>query len=100
MDGSGSGFNINMWVGNGASLGAIIISFAGYIPALAAGVALVWYLIQIFESPTVQRWLRSRRTRQIARMKAQAAKLTAQALIMEAKTRGQLPGPGEDPDEA
>lgn len=99
MDGSGNGFNISTWVGNGASLGAIAISFAGYIPALAAGVALVWYLIQIFESHTVQQWIRDRRLRQIARLKAQAVKLQAQALIMEAKARGQLPGPGEDPDE-
>ena len=38
------------------SLGAIVGSFAGIIPPLAALGALVWYVIQIFESSSVQKF--------------------------------------------
>lgn len=70
-------FNIQSWVGNGISLGAIAISIFGYIPAIAAGVALVWYLLQIYESATVQIWLRRRRRRLVLRLQARIASLEA-----------------------
>ncbi len=40
------------------SAGAILGTFAGYLPPLAALVATVWYIVQIWESHTVQKWVR------------------------------------------
>lgn len=39
------------------SLGAILGSFAGILPPLAALGAFVWYCIQIYESKSFQNWL-------------------------------------------
>ncbi len=85
--------NINQWVGNIFSASAIIGVFAGWLPAIAALVAAVWYLIQIYESATIQRWVAGRRIRKIARMKAKV-------MMMEARMRDPLFGksPLEDPD--
>jgi hypothetical protein len=49
--------------GNLVSAGAILGTFLGYLPAIAALGAIVWYCIQVYESRTVQRWLRLRRHR-------------------------------------
>ena len=87
MDGS---HNISTWAGNLVSASAIIGAIAGWLPALAALVGLIWYLIQIYESATVQRWAAARRARKIARLKAKV-------LLMEAQNLVPLPGPF-DPD--
>jgi hypothetical protein len=67
------------WIANFISGGAIIATMTGYIPAVAAGVGLIWYLIQIYESSTVQRWLAGRRIRKIARLKARVIMMEAHA---------------------
>lgn len=46
--------------GHMASLGLIVSSFLGYLPSLAAGGALLWYCIAIWESKTVQSWRHKR----------------------------------------
>jgi hypothetical protein len=74
------GSAINQWVGNAFSIGAIAATFMGWVPGVAALVALIWYSIQIFESATVQRWLANRRARRIAHLKAQV-------LLLEARNR-------------
>lgn len=71
---------INQWLGNIFSAGAIVSTMAGWVPAIAAIVGLIWYLIQIYESATVQRWLATRRVRKIAKMKAQVMMLEARHL--------------------
>lgn len=38
-----------------ASLGAIFATIAGWLPSIAALVAVLWYVLQIYESKTVQR---------------------------------------------
>ncbi len=40
------------------SAGAILGTFVGLLPPLAAFVATIWYLVQIWESATVQKWVR------------------------------------------
>jgi hypothetical protein len=67
MDGTHS---IQGWLGNFFSLGAIGASLLGYLPAVGALIAVIWYTIQIYESVTVQRWLAARRLRQIVALKA------------------------------
>ena len=81
--------SLNVWTGNILSAGAIVGTVLGWVPAVAAIVALVWYLIQISESETVRRWVATRRVRKIARLKARV-------LLMEAQNHPRLPGPGED----
>jgi len=38
------------------SLGAIVMSGMGYLPAFAAGAAGLWYLVQIWETKTFKDW--------------------------------------------
>lgn len=82
--------SISQWIGNGLTGGAIVATLIGVIPAVAATVALIWYLIQIYESATVQRWLANRRTRRLARLKARV-------IMMEAQGKPSLPSPFDAP---
>ncbi len=72
------GINLSAWFGNVASAGVIVSTMLSWLPQIAAIVALIWYIIQIYESPTLQRWFYTRRTRRIARMKAAVLLLEAQ----------------------
>jgi hypothetical protein len=67
--------HIALWVANGISTGAIISTFLGWTPSVAALVALVWYCIQIKESHTFQTWRNSRKHRLVNRLRAKLAKL-------------------------
>lgn len=40
---------------------AIAGTFVGLLPPLAAFGAIVWYVIQIYESDTAQRWIKGHR---------------------------------------
>ncbi len=85
---------VTAWFINSISTGTVIAAVVGWMPAIAAGVALVWYVIQIYESNTTQSWLRRTRLQKIARLKARV-------LLMEAQHKGQLSGlDRDDPDEA
>jgi len=39
------------------SIGAVIATLAGWLPALAALASLIWTCIRIYETKTVQGWL-------------------------------------------
>lgn len=80
------GHSISQWVGNGLGGAAIVTSLVGFLPAFAAMIALAWYLIQIYESKTVQHWLLMRRSRKLVRLKARV-------LMMEAQGKPPLQGP-------
>jgi uncharacterized protein HemY len=69
--------NFTLWISNLVGGGTILATLSGFVPALAAVVALVWYLIQIHESTTVQKWIRGRRLRRLAHLKAEAMMLEA-----------------------
>lgn len=56
-----------------ASAGAIVASFFGYLPSIAALAALVWYIVQICESRPVRRWRRLSRWKRIRRRRAALA---------------------------
>lgn len=47
--------------GHTLSVGTILTSFMGFIPAIAALAGFIWYAIQIYESDTVQKWLERKR---------------------------------------
>lgn len=61
----------------------IIGTLIGYLPALAAFAAIVWYAIQVWESKTVQRhvraWRIARRRKLMARKVRKAAAVIAAA---------------------
>lgn len=63
------------WVGNSVALGAIVSTIVGLVPAVAALLALIWYIIQIYESETTKKWLAARKARKIIRLKIELAKL-------------------------
>lgn len=73
--------NIQAWAGNIFSFGAIAGTLLGWLPIIAAAVGALWYLIQIYESATVQRWLAARRIRKIVHLRAKIAELEAQQVI-------------------
>lgn len=41
-----------------ASIGAVIATLAGWLPQIAALASLVWTVIRIYETDTVQGWIR------------------------------------------
>lgn len=65
------------WLGNGTAAAAIVGTLLGWAPAIAAIIAGGWYLLQMYESKTVQTWVRDRRIRKLAKLKANAIMLEA-----------------------
>ncbi len=64
------------------SIGAMIAAFVGWLPALLALIPAFYYVILIWESSTVQHYLRNRRMRRKAK---RVAKLRAQAKVVQAQ---------------
>jgi hypothetical protein len=81
-------FDLSHWAGHIVSLFALTGSLFGIIPAIAGVAALVWYIIQIVESRTVQEWLRKRNARKIVRLQAELAALEVRQAAVVA--RGEL----------
>lgn len=73
------------WIISTAATTAIFTTLMGFVPTVAAIVALVWYLIQIYESDTFKRWRAERRVRKLARLKARV-------LMLESKPAPLPPG--------
>lgn len=42
---------------DGVSIAGVLGTLAGWLPAIAAAASLVWTLIRIYETRTVQKWL-------------------------------------------
>lgn len=62
-----------------AGVFAIVASLLGWLPPVAAVVAIAWYLIQIWESRTIQSWVLKRHERRIVRLAAKLAELKLQS---------------------
>lgn len=77
---------ITNWFSNILGGTAVVATVAGLAPPIAAIIAAVWYLVQIYESATVQRWIALRRVRKLARLKARV-------LMLEVQSKPPLPGP-------
>lgn len=60
------------YTGDVISAGAIVASFVGWLPLIAAFAGMIWYMIQIWESKTVQaglaRWRVRRKSLRITRL--------------------------------
>lgn len=48
---------------HGASIGALVMTFMGWLPAIVAIVPALYYGLLIYESKTVQGWLKRRRAK-------------------------------------
>ena len=73
--------------GDVIGVGAIVAALLGYVTPVAAMVALIWYLIQIWESRTIQHYLNNRqmvrKAKKVARLKAKAKVISAQLDALE-----------------
>lgn len=73
--------------GHTLSLASIFGSFLGFIPAMAALAGFVWYMIQIYESETVQkkleRWRTLSKQRRLAKLQAEKKVLLAEIDALE-----------------
>lgn len=50
--------HVKHWL-DGLSVAAAVASFVAWLPPLAALLSIVWTLIRIFETATVQGWLKA-----------------------------------------
>lgn len=80
---------LNTWISSIIGTSAIAAALVGFLPSIAAGVAAIWYLIQIWESETVKRWRSQRRVVKLARLKARV-------IMLEAHDRAALPPAKKD----
>lgn len=77
-----------------AAIGALVATVVGWLPVIVAVIPAIYYLILIWESSTVQHYVRNvrmrRQARKILRLKAAAkvaqAKLDAEELIRAARS--------------
>lgn len=83
--------NYLLWFINLFGGSVIVSTIAGFVPPIAAFVALVWYLIQIYESATVRRWVSLHRTRKLAKLKARV-------MLLEAQSKAAIPLPFDNRD--
>lgn len=56
--------HIKHWI-DAFSLAAVIGSLAAWLPPVAALLSILWTLIRIFETETVQAWVKSRRSNEM-----------------------------------
>lgn len=64
--------DINSAVPHGASIGALAATFMGWLPVIVAIIPAIYYGVLIFESKTVQKWIRRRRLKRAARRRAKS----------------------------
>lgn len=70
---------------DGISAAAIVGAAMGYLPAFAALAAIIWYCVQIWESKSVQKWVRLRRLQGIRKRRALRGTMAVQAQVASAK---------------
>lgn len=70
------------YTADGVAAGTVVMALVGILPGVAALLAAIWYLVQIYESKTVQDWLAKRAIRRRA---IRLQKLEAKKLILAAE---------------
>ena len=56
------GLDLDHLVAHLLSLGSLVMVLVGWLPALATLAALVWYVLSIWETPTVRGWFKRQGT--------------------------------------
>ena len=74
-------FNWVAWLGHIMSPLTVVGVMLGWFPVFAVVLAVLWYLVQLYESRFVQTRLGVRRVRKMAKLKIEMAKLEALELI-------------------
>jgi hypothetical protein len=64
-----------VWIGHTFSVGALVGVLTGLFTPLAAVATTVWFCVQVYESKTIQGFMRSRRERKIAKLRLKLAEL-------------------------
>lgn len=72
-----------------AAVLTILGRFVGILPAIATFLAILWYMINIYESGVVQNWLTKKRHAQVAQGKETV--ITTAAAAASAEARASLP---------
>lgn len=79
--------DVSSWIGSVVSTFAIIGTIVGWLPYIAAFAAFVWYIIQIWESRTIQHWHNNRkmarRARKVAKLRAREKVISAQLAALQ-----------------
>lgn len=70
------------YAADGVAAGTLVMTLIGVLPGIAALLAGIWYIVQIYESKTVQAWMERRR---IARRARKLADLEAKKLVLLAE---------------
>jgi hypothetical protein len=74
-------FDLLSWAGHSLSWISILGVVIGWLPSVAVLLAILWYVLQIWDSRHVQTWISNRRVRKLAKLKIEMARLTALELI-------------------
>lgn len=48
------------FIADGLSIGTVAATIAGWLPHIAAVLSIIWTLIRIYETKTVQDWLKGK----------------------------------------
>ncbi len=72
---------------------AVVATIVGWLPAIAAVLGIIWYVIQIIESKTVRDWRTARRMRRhdrklarlLAKAKVVGASIKAMTIVAQAE---------------
>jgi hypothetical protein len=65
-------------IGDVSSIGLLIGTILGYLPAIAAGFSIIYYCILIYKSQVFQKWLKRRRLRRSLARRAARQRLDQQ----------------------
>jgi hypothetical protein len=68
-------FSFVQWIGHSVSIATIGGFFAGFLPAIAILLPIIYYAIMVYESKTVRDFIRARRLRKLVHLRAQAVAL-------------------------
>ena len=68
-------FEVLRWIGHSLSLAAIGAAILGIIPVVAVLMPMIYYSIVVYESKTVQAFIKSRRLKKLLHMRARAVAL-------------------------
>jgi hypothetical protein len=80
-------FNFATWIGNTLSPITVFGVVIGWFPSIAIVLAVVWYMVQLWECGPVTRWRATHRLRRIAKLKIEMARLEALELVAHPKNR-------------
>lgn len=72
---SDKGISPGVAIGDAGAVGLIAVSIMGWLPPLAAIIAIIWYCIQIYESRTLQKNVRNWRLRKLVKLRSEATAL-------------------------